>query len=106
MNMHSKSHASRPAGTPAAMLAKSVVCVGLIVGVAWIGFSTLGSDAAATDPSVSEAGSAAGAAAGVVIRGDRAAAHRQKVFDERRARFESRTPTRVAGDARFEYPAP
>ena len=105
MSMHSKSHPSRPAATPAAMLAKSAVCVGLVVGLAWIGFSSIGVDAAA-DPSVQEAGAGAGAVAGVVIRGDRAAAHRQKVFDERRARFEARTPTRVAGTSHLEYPAP
>jgi hypothetical protein len=102
MNINSNPRTSRPVGTPAAMVAKSAVCVALIVGVAWIGFSTLGGEAAATDPSVNEAG----AAAGVVIRGDRAAAHRQKVFDERRARFEARTPTHVAGSSHLEYPAP
>jgi hypothetical protein len=100
MNMHSTSHASRPRGTPAAILAKSAVCVALVVGVAWIGLSVGGE--AATDLSVNEAGTAAG----VVIRGDRAAAHRRQVFDERRARFEGRAQTQVAGASRIEYPMP
>lgn len=101
MNMHSTPHTSRPRGTPAAILAKSAVCVALVAGVAWIGFSGIGGEAG-TDPSVNEAG----AATGVVIRGDRAAAHRRQVFDERRARFEARTPTQVAGDTRIEHPMP
>jgi len=97
MNMHSTSQ------TPSspAMLVKSAVCVALVAGIAWIGFAGAGSETA-TDPSVNEAG----AAAGVVIRGDRAAAHRQQVFEERRARFEARTPTQVAGGTHLEYPAP
>ena len=105
MNMHSTSQAPRPGGTSAAMLAKSAVCVALIVGLAWIGFSSVGTEVA-TDPSVNEAGAAAGAATGVVVRGDRAAAHRQHVFEERRARFEARTATQVARDRHVEYPAP
>jgi len=102
MNAHSTQRPARPALTPAAMLAKSATGVALIVGIAWIGVVSIGAGEATTDPSVDEAG----AAAGVVIRGDRAAAHRQQVFEERRARFEQRTPTQIAGDATVERPAP
>ncbi len=98
MNMHST---SRTSGSPAAMLAKLVVGVALVAGIAWVGFAGAGSEAA-TDPSVDEAG----AVAGVVARGDRAAAHRQQVFDERRARFAARTPPQLAAGAHLEYPAP
>jgi len=101
MNLHSTSNTSRPRGTPAAILAKSAVCVALVVGVAWIGVSSIGGETG-TDRSVNEAG----AATGVVIRGDRAAAHRRQLFDERRARFEARTPTQVAGATHLEYPMP
>jgi hypothetical protein len=105
MNLHSTSNTSRPRGTPATILAKSAVCVAVVVGVAWIGFASLGGEAG-TDPSINETGAAAGAATGVVIHGDRAAAHRRQVFDERRARFEARTPAQVAGATQIEYPMP
>lgn len=95
MNRQSMSPNSRPASAPAAMLAKSVVCVALVAGIAWIGANGAG-DEALVAPST----------AGVAVRGDRAAAHRQQVFDERRARFEMRVPTQLAVDANLEYPAP
>ncbi|MFO1302941.1 MAG: hypothetical protein U1F54_04370 [Burkholderiales bacterium] len=98
MNMLSTSQTHSSA---TAMLAKSAVCVALVAGIAWIGVMSAGG-VAATDPSVNEAG----ATGGIVIRGDRAAAHRQQVFEERRARFEARTPAQVAGSTHLEYPAP
>ena len=101
MNVHSTSRTSRPPGSPAAMLAKSAIGVALVAGIAWVGFTGAGSEAA-TDPSVNEAGATAGA----VMHGDRAAAHRQQVFEERRARFDTRTPAQVAGGTHLEYPAP
>lgn len=101
MNMHSTSRTSRPGGTPAALLAKSAVCVALVAGIAWIGFVSAGGKAG-IDPSVNEAG----AAAGVVIGGDRAAAHRQEVSDERRARVEASTPMQVAGGTPLERSTP
>ena len=96
MNTHFTQHPngkSRPTPSPTAMLCKSGVCVALVAGLAWIGFATLGSGAG-TDPSVNEAGAAAGAA----VRGDRAAAHRREVFEERRARFERGGAAHLAQD--------
>ena len=101
MNMHSTPQVSRAARTPVAMLVKSAVCAALVAGVAWIGFTSI-DEVATADPSVNEAG----AAAGVVVRGDRAAVHRQQVFEERRARFEGRRSTQVAGSTHVQYPAP
>lgn len=98
MNMQST---SQTPSSPAAMLAMSACCVALAAGIAWVGFAGAGGEAA-TDPSVNEAG----AAAGIEIKGDRAAAHRQQVFEERRARFVARTSTQVAGSTHLEYPAP
>ena len=105
MNMHSTSQTIRPAGSPTAMLAKAILCAALVVAAAWIGFARFGGEAV-TDPSVNEAGASAGAAAGVVIHGDRAAAHRQQVFEERRARFDPHPQTHVAGSTDVESPAP
>lgn len=92
---------TRPAASSAAMLAKSVVCVALVAGLAWIGMSSVG-DNAATDRSASEVGTPAR----VAITGDRAAAHRREVFEERRARFEAQSPTQVAGSLHVDYLAP
>jgi len=88
----------RPAITTAAVLATSGICVAAIVAIAWLGLSSVG-DGDAKDPSVTEARPTAGAA----IVGDRAAAHRRQVFEERRARFESRKSAQVAG-AGLEHP--
>ncbi len=103
MNTHSTNRSTRPTRptlTPAAMFAKSAVGVALVAGLAWIGAASLGSGNA-TDPSAQ----AAGTAAGVAFRGDHAAAHRREVFEERRARFESREGTQIAGSL-SEHPAP
>ena len=100
MDIHSTSQTPRPAGTPAARLARSVVCAALIAGLAWIGAVGTG-DGTASDPPVSEA-----AAEGVAMRGDHAAAHRRQVFEQRRARFDARTPTKLAGGPYHEHPAP
>ena len=84
--------AARPPQSPTGMLCKSVVCVALVVGLAWIGFSARLAGGEATDPSVN----ANGAAAGTVVTGDRASVHRREVFEERRARFERRGSAQVA----------
>ena len=97
-----KTHSmNRPAATPAASIAKSVVGVAFVAGLAWIGVASLGTGGA-TDPSVE----AAGAVAGVANRGDRAAAHRREVFEARRARFEGQGEAQVAKATHLEYPAP
>ena len=100
MHTHSKHGPATPAIAPAAMVAKSAVCVAIVAGLAWVGVSSLGTSGA-DDPSVE----AAASAAGVTIRGDRAATHRREVFEARRARFEARDATQVAG-GHFEHPAP
>lgn len=100
MNTHKTFRLGRPAAAPAAMLAKSAVCVALVAEIAWIGVASLG-NGNATDPSVD----AAATATGITIRGDNAAAHRREVFEQRRARFESRAGKQVAG-SHLEYPAP
>jgi hypothetical protein len=102
MNTPSLQRTSRAPTTPAAMLAKSAVCCALVVGIAWIGFTALAGDATAVDTTVNQAAPSAA----VLVRTDSAAAHRRQVFEERRARFEARTPTRLAGRAYLEYPAP
>ena len=89
-SMQERSARSHPQ-SPAAMLAKSAVCVVVVVGLAWIGFASLGSSGNA-DPSVD----ANGAVGGIAMTGDRAAAHRRQVFEERRARFEGRPPAHMA----------
>jgi len=81
---------TRPLMSPTAMVAKSVVCVALVAGLAWIGVWSI-NDTAATDDTASDV------AARLVMSGDRAAAHRRAVFEERRARLEARAPTQIAG---------
>lgn len=93
MHIQSTQHAnvkSHPTQSPTAILCRSGVGVVLVVGLAWIGFSTTGSGGT-DDPSLYEAGSA-----GAGITGDRAAAHRREVFEARRARFEGRGQAQVA----------
>ena len=97
-----KTHSlQRPATTPAALIAKSVVGVALVAGLAWIGVASLGTREAG-ESSVD----AAAAAAGVVNRGDHAAVHRREVFEARRARFEGQGEAQVAKATHLEYPAP
>lgn len=101
MNAHTTFRTdARPATSPAAMLAKSAVCVALVAGLAWIGIASFGA-VEPVDPSVE----AAAAVAGIANRGDHAAAHRREVFEQRRARFEARGGTQVAGGL-AEHPAP
>jgi|SoiMethySBSTD1v2_1073268.scaffolds.fasta_scaffold128345_4 hypothetical protein len=88
-----------PVITPVAIVAKTVVCVALIAGLAWIGASERG-DLTPPDSVVN-----AEAVSSAVVAGDRAAAHRRLVFEERRARYEARTPTHVAGTGP-EHPYP
>ena len=101
MNVHSTSQVSRTARTPAAIVAKSAVCAAVVAGIAWIGFTSTG-EVTTAYPSVNEAK----ATAGVDVRDDRAAVHRQQMFEERRARVAGRTPTQLAGGTHVEYPAP
>lgn len=81
----------RPAGTPAAAVAKAGVCVALVAAIAWIASSPEGTRLAAT-----VAKSEVPTPAAMTMTGDRAAAHRQRIFDERRARFSARTDAQVA----------
>ena len=102
MNTHSMQPTSRPAPTRAAVLAKSAVCVAMIAGIAWIGFTSVPYEVTASASSASETSAAANAP----VHAMRAEAHRRQVFEERRARFEGRTPTQVAGGTNSEYPMP
>jgi hypothetical protein len=75
---------------PAAAIAKCGVCVAFVALFAWIGAGP-GEDAA-----VASAGRAPEGGAAAAVVGDRAAAHRKQVFDERRARFDGFTSANVA----------
>ena len=84
--------ALRRAGNPAAVIAKTGVCVALVAALAWIAASSDGGNAAA--PTVAEAPPPVA----MTITPDRAAAHRRQLFDERRVRFSARDHTQVAGN--------
>ncbi|MCC6195666.1 MAG: hypothetical protein IT518_14480 [Burkholderiales bacterium] len=93
MNVRSaKPTADEPSHRPttAAALGKSIACVGFLAALACI--------------AASDGGERTTTAAGVASTGDRAAAHRRQVFEERRARFEARASARVADSVGLAQP--
>ncbi|MEO5883873.1 MAG: hypothetical protein ABIQ06_15760 [Caldimonas sp.] len=91
---------SRPPVSTPTVLAKSGVCIAVIAGLAWIAVSAGGNEAT-RDASVKERATEPH----IAVTGDRAAAHRRQVFEERRARFEASTPPVMAENA-LAHPYP
>lgn len=89
---NSQTRGAITAAYPIAAAAKCGVCFALIALLAVMAFDA--SDDAAVAPAAAVAG-ARSVSPGV---GDRPAAHRRQIFDERRARFEGAASARVASD--------
>lgn len=103
-----KPHArhSIAAAYPVAAAVKCVVCFGLVALLAIMANAVRGDSTIAP---AAPAARTAGAQAMATGAGDRAAAHRRQVFDERRARFEGSPPAdgaiaRAAPDGEAQAP--